>query len=104
MRKKTIYVVTGSSGEYEDYRTWNVFGFTTQSEAEEYAKRCQDAYQTKKELYDKRMEKWFASDGDMKHPEFPKFPLDPFIQHDSGGVSYSWEKLIVLNPQNEKES
>lgn len=34
---KTIYVVIGSSGEHEDYRTWPVAAFTFRHIAERFA-------------------------------------------------------------------
>lgn len=37
----TVYIVRGMTGEYSDYRTWNVAAFTDREKAEEWAALCQ---------------------------------------------------------------
>ena len=53
-----IYVVISSSGEYEDYRTWNEKAFANKKKAEEYAKEL-----------------------DKQHNERPSFVTDAFIEN-----------------------
>jgi len=95
--KKTIYVVMGESGDYEEHRSWTVCALATREEAEYYVLNVQAAYNEKKEKYDRKLRKWADSDGERNMPKFPKIRLDPFLDdYDSGGVRYSWQALQVI--------
>ncbi len=37
-----IYIVCGSSGSYDDYRSWNVKGFFSEDKAKEFQKLARD--------------------------------------------------------------
>lgn len=43
MKAKTIYVVSGCAGSYEDRRTWDMAAFTTLKKANKFAAVCREA-------------------------------------------------------------
>ena len=40
MKKKTVYLVMGSSGEYDDFQEWPVVVYSNWSKADEHARRA----------------------------------------------------------------
>lgn len=37
-----VYIVTGETGEYDDYTEWSVYAFRDEQEAEAFAQKCND--------------------------------------------------------------
>lgn len=77
---KKIFVVFGSTGEYEDYREWNVRAFLNKKQAEKFAIDCQQLYdeQTKNVNFNK----YAFINCNWKHP------LDSNFQTDYNGTKY----------------
>jgi hypothetical protein len=80
MNKQYIYLVVGSTGEYDDYRTWTVKAFKNKEKAEEFKKACQD-----------------ISDNYSKQSYFdlinPESELDSNFTMDYNGVEYYVETV-----------
>lgn len=59
---KIIYIVQGSSGQYDDYREWNVRAYTTDAAAEAHRQRAQQAAN---EVTKRRQEIWDEYENDL---------------------------------------
>lgn len=90
-KRKPVYVVTGSSGEYEDRRDWIVCAFTSERKAATLAEKLTAAAMALPRWdenvdsieYYKALERAMAKAG------------DPHYQHDSSGASYGWDVVEV---------
>lgn len=92
---KSIYIVQGSSGEYEDTEYWTVAAFTNKKKAEKFAETCSNKANKAFEEVEAKREEWRRT-LEVDYPESEGFPEDPeaVIGHNT---SYAVSK-IRLNP------
>jgi hypothetical protein len=57
-----VYVVTGSSGSYDDYHTWNVRAFADPKEAEAYREKLQAINDAQQGVQAEWQERYEAAD------------------------------------------
>lgn len=79
-----VYVVVGETGEYSDFHTWDVVSYADRSQAEFHLAALQEVT--------KGCEDW---DYD-RQSEF-KTTLDPFVDMDYNGVTYSIEVIKMFD-------
>lgn len=76
-----VYVVEGTTGEYEDRNDWFVKAFLNEEKASGFARACNEAYAY---LVSTRPEGSLRWDDERKHP------LDPYFMEDYTGTSYTY--------------
>jgi hypothetical protein len=101
--ERTIYVISGRSGDYEDTREWIIAAFDSETAAEEYKRicerKCKEAYEEfeqRRDAYDNKLLKRTSRVYRAEYPEPIKFPEDPdgYIESDT---EYSIEQ-VRMNP------
>lgn len=81
-----VYIVTGSTGSYEDYRHWNVIGYVEEEKAMLHVAHAQKFMIDNGRVYGKSC--W---------EPFNKInPYDPFMIVDHNGVFYDYFEIEVL--------
>jgi len=87
MKKERAYVVYGITGEYEDYRSWDVAVFEKEADADEFLKKLKTAYKPFKNSTR-------STNGPFREPKERKKlvdamrKFDPFFMEDYTGTDY----------------
>ena len=80
-----IYIVTGSSGEYDSWRTWNVVAYLDRDKAIEHAENAE------------RRSKEILSQSESPYDQCCKNEFDPHMQMDYTGAAYDCEKVVIAD-------
>jgi hypothetical protein len=86
---RSVHIVFGNTGTYEDHSEWPVAAFTTKARAETYVKRANDWLEAHDIGRKRYVKTWLDSQ--------PKNPYDPDMRVESNGVLYHTYQ-IFLNP------
>lgn len=91
-----VYIVKGSTGQYEDYHTWNAKAFLSKKKAKKFKAKCQefvDWYFTKVSIldsYDKRDELGLSDE----IVEYLEYLLKIEAEYMSQGELYDFDELV----------
>ena len=77
-----VYVIIGQTGQYDDYREWNVIAFKHKTKANNYLKLVQDKAD---EIYEKQRNRYSFNERDNEY--------DPRMSMDYNGTKYTIEEL-----------
>lgn len=96
IKSPRVYIVKGSTGQYEDYQTWNAKAFLSKKKAKKFMAKCQefcDWYFTRvsiQESYDKRVELGLSSE----IVEYLEYLLKIEAEYMSRGELYDFDELV----------
>ena len=76
MRKvRTIHLVVGKSGLYEDMRTWAVRGFATKAAAERFVNSCDQDFRRDKAKLEAKLDAYREIEESKRdHSKYPQEP------------------------------
>ena len=84
-----IYMVQGSAGEYEDYRTWLVKAFVSEKSAQDYSQKCAAEF--------RRIETEAKEKGTFFYDwEYEKYNISPNIYDPKMDMGYSGAQYDVV--------
>lgn len=85
---KTIYIVVGASGSYDDFSTWMVKAFTSKKAAERHRSSCFKGYEEALARYNKNSDAYLLKD--------PVNRADPKMEFRPRDTRYLIERLLLI--------
>jgi hypothetical protein len=92
-KKKNVYIVMGSTGEYSDRSEWPVVAYLNEEHAKEHVEKA-TAYAKEFEVFAQRDE--FRHNTWDKRRELTVSPFDPRFSMDYTGTSYWYDEVPLL--------